>query len=171
MKLPFLRSGIAALLLIVLPLAATAADSLPPVQINTNGVGPRGIEALTSQSIVRDYSRAWRNLADAFNYRAPSLLDAYFTGNARATLGAGVAAQKIADLHSRYLGQNHKLEAVFYSPEGDVMELHDTAQVELELTDGDKVIHREQAVRRYVVLMTPAADRWVIRQLQEVDKF
>ena len=158
-----------AVLLLALP--GIAADSLPPVQFNGNGAGPREVEALTTQSIVRDYARAWRSLADAFNYGAPSLLDAYFMGNARATLGSAVAAQKRSDLHSRYLNQSHKLEAVFYSPEGDVMELHDTAQIESQLTDGNKVISQEQGVRRYVVLMTPAADRWVVRQLQEVDKF
>ena len=35
----------------------------------------------------------------------------------------------------------------------------------------DKAIHNEHAVVHYVVLMTPAADRWVIRQLQGVPQF
>ena len=56
-------------------------------------------------------------------------------------------------------------------PEGDVMELHDTAQYQLQIVDGDKTIHDERVVVRYVVLMTPGADRWVIRQLQAVPQF
>jgi hypothetical protein len=63
------------------------------------------------------------------------------------------------------------VEAVFYAPEGDVMELHDTAEYQLQLLDGSKVIHDENEVMHYVVLMTPAADRWVVRQLQAVQRF
>jgi hypothetical protein len=63
------------------------------------------------------------------------------------------------------------VEAVFYAPEGDVMELHDTAEYQLQLLDGSKVIHDENVVMHYVVLMTPAADRWVVRQLQAVQRF
>jgi hypothetical protein len=51
------------------------------------------------------------------------------------------------------------------------MELHDTAEYDTQIFDGDKSIHTEHAVVHYVVLMTPAADRWVIRQLQAVPQF
>jgi hypothetical protein len=51
------------------------------------------------------------------------------------------------------------------------MELHDTAEYQLQLLDGSKVIHDENVVMHYVVLMTPAADRWVVRQLQAVQGF
>jgi hypothetical protein len=37
--------------------------------------------------------------------------------------------------------------------------------------DGNKSIHVERVVAHYVVLMNPAADRWVIRQLQAVSQF
>ena len=30
---------------------------------------------------------------------------------------------------------------MFYSPEGSAMELHDTAQLQIQLLDGDKVVH------------------------------
>ena len=72
---------------------------------------------------------------------------------------------------SRYLNQTHNVDAVFYAPEGDVIELHDTTQYDLEIRDGDKTIHNEHAMVNYVVLMTPGADRWVIRQLQAVPQF
>ena len=64
-----------------------------------------------------------------------------------------------------------QVEAVFYAPEGDVMELHDTAEYQLQISDGGKLIHDEHVVQHYIVLMTPAADRWVIRQLQAVPQF
>jgi hypothetical protein len=51
------------------------------------------------------------------------------------------------------------------------MELHDTADYQLQISDGGKIIHEEHVVLHFVVLMTPAADRWVIRQLQAVPQF
>ena len=45
------------------------------------------------------------------------------------------------------------------------------AQYQLQIRDGDKIIHDEHVVVHYVVLMTPGADRWVIRQLQAVPQF
>ena len=63
------------------------------------------------------------------------------------------------------------MEAAFYAPEGDMIELHDTAEYDLQILDGDKTIHSEHAVVHYVVLMTPGADRWVVRQLQAVPAF
>jgi len=52
-----------------------------------------------------------------------------------------------------------------------VIELHDIAEYDLEIHDGGKTIHSEHAIVHYIVLMTPAADRWVIRQLQAVREF
>jgi len=80
-------------------------------------------------------------------------------------------SQQQSGLNQKYSGQMHHVEAVFYAPEGDVMELHDTAEYQLQVSDGGKVIHDDHAVFHYVVLMTPAADRWVIRQLQAVPQF
>ena len=74
-------------------------------------------------------------------------------------------------MRSRYVNQRHKIDVVFYAPEGDVVELHDTMQCELQVLDGEKSIHNEPAILHYVVLMTPGADRWVIRQLQAVSQF
>ncbi len=98
-------------------------------------------------------------------------LNGLFDGTASAWLNSAVNSQRRAGLTSHYLNQSHKLDAVFYAPEGDVMELHDTAEYDLEILDGSKVIHNEHAVVHYVVLMTPGADRWVIRQLQAVQQF
>ena len=52
-----------------------------------------------------------------------------------------------------------------------MIELHDVAEYDYQILDGAKTIHNEHAMVRYVVLMTPGADRWVIRQLQAVQQF
>src|SRR5260370_8354560 len=94
-----------------------------------------------------------------------------FVGAAKGWFTEAVQKQRQNGLSSRYISQNHKVEAVFYAPEGDVMELHDTAEYRLQLLDGSKLIHDENVVIHYVVLMTPAADRWVVRQLPAVPQF
>jgi hypothetical protein len=52
-----------------------------------------------------------------------------------------------------------------------MIELHDTADYQLQVLDGSKTIHDEHVVVHYVVLMTPGSDRWVIRQMQSVSEF
>src|SRR5260370_15032325 len=94
-----------------------------------------------------------------------------FVGAAKGWFTEAGQKQGQNGLSARYSMQNHKVEAVFYAPEGDVMELHDTAEYQLQLLDGSKLIHDENVVIHYVVLMTPAADRWVVRQLQAVEGF
>jgi len=65
----------------------------------------------------------------------------------------------------RYDDRGHKLDALFYSPSGDAMQLRDRAQLGSEILDGGKVIHNEEANMQYLVLMTPGADRWLVRDL------
>jgi hypothetical protein len=150
---------------------AVWADSLPHVELSANAPGPRELENLTEQRVIRDYGHAWKSLGEAFASGSPASLDAYFVGTARAALATAVADQEKIGLREQYLGQDHRLELVFYAPEGDVMELHDTVQCQHQIIDGRKVIHDEQLVLHYVVLMTPGADRWVIRQLQAMPQF
>jgi|SRR5579863_8248322 len=169
-RLP-VTAAIVCLCLFGLRIDRVAAGSLPQVELNANAAGPRAIENLTAQAISENYRHAWQNLSEALDSNSSHSLDLYFGGTARAQLGQALAEQERTGLRSRYLNQDHKLEAVFYAPEGDVMELHDTTQCEIQVLDGGKVIHDEQAVLHYVVLMTPAADRWVIRQLQAVHRF
>jgi hypothetical protein len=148
-----------------------AADSSPQVTLNTSKAGPRQVESLTERSVLRDYRFAWENLAEAMESNSTAPLNSLFTGTASAWLNNAVSSQRRSGLTSRYLNQSHKLEAVFYAPEGDVIELHDIADYDLQILDGNKTIHNEHVSVRYVVLMTPGADRWVIRQLQSVPQF
>lgn len=145
-----------------------AADSSVKVQLDTNGSGPRAVEGQTERAILRDYGFAWTGLAHALEFNTVDALQGPFVGTAKKLLTDTVASQQVSGVSLRHGAQSHKLQAVFYAPEGDVIELHDTAEFQLQIVDAGKVVHEEHVVRHYVVLMTPAADRWVIRQLQAV---
>ncbi|HET6179013.1 MAG TPA: hypothetical protein VFE61_18940 [Candidatus Sulfotelmatobacter sp.] len=156
---------------VFMPLYLIGADTQPKVVLDAGKAGPRAIESLTERSVVRDYRFAWASLAQALELNSSALLSGLFEGTARTWLNDAVMSQRRSGLSSRYLNQNHKVDAVFYAPEGDVIELHDTADYDLQILDGSKIIHNEHVAVRYVVLMTPAADRWVIRQIQAVPEF
>jgi len=161
----------AAVLAWLAPYQAAGADSTPQFVLNTSKARPRSVESLTERAILRDYKFAWVNLDQAMESNSTAFTTGLFAGTAGAWLNDRVASQRRSGLSSRYLNQAHKVEAVFYAPEGDVIELHDTAEYDLEILDGSKTIHNEHAIVHYVVLMTPGADRWVIRQLQSVPEF
>ena len=149
-------------------LSARAADSAVQVQLDTKKASPRAVESLTERGILRDYRSAWTSIAQALEVNTLDPLEGGFAGDAKQLLRDTVLGQQRSGLSQQYVNQNHKLETVFYAPEGDVMELHDTAEYELRIADGGKIIHEEHVVMHYVVLMTPGADRWVIRRLQAV---
>jgi hypothetical protein len=147
-------------------LRASADDDLPRVQLNIDNVSPRPIEDLTSKSVPRDYALAWQTLAEALASNKTSLLDAYFTGLAKQDFTQRINSQIKSGLQTRYTDRGHNLEALFYSPAGDVMELRDQAQFDVQVLDGGKVIYEEPVNAQFMVLMTPGADRWLVRQLQ-----
>ena len=45
------------------------------------------------------------------------------------------------------------------------MQLIDEAQIEIQVFDGSKLIYSDSKPQRYLVLMTPGADRWYVRSL------
>ena len=164
-------AALSLLCLLAAQLPAGAADVEVPVRLDSASVQGRPVEPLTQQSVARSYSQAWQDLASALQGDHPEILDGNFTGEARSQLAAAIADQESSGVRTSYTNQRHQLKAVFYSPEGDVIELHDTVECDLQLSDGGKVIHQEHATLRYVVLMTPGADRWLVRQLQAVAQF
>lgn len=48
------------------------------------------------------------------------------------------------------------------------MQLRDEANLEMQILDGGKLIQSEQIKQTYLVLMTPGADRWLVRDLESV---
>ncbi|PYX89565.1 MAG: hypothetical protein DMG68_04670 [Acidobacteria bacterium] len=144
------------------------ADSLPQVQLNADSIAPRPIEELTGRNVTRDYAYAWRDLAVALDNNNAGLLDAYFTGFAKDNFSQRIADQKRTGVHARYVDHGHQVKAFFYSPDGGEMQLLDKAKLEIQILDGGKVIHSENASQDYLVLMTPGADRWFVRSLAPV---
>jgi len=140
-----------------------AASTAPKVELKADNVGPRAVEELTSKTITRDYANAWKTMAEALDKNRPDLLDGYFTGFAKDKLAQLIAQQKQTGIRIKYDDRGHKVDALFYSPSGDAMQLRDRAQLGIEVLDGGKVIHNEQGNVQYLVLMTPGADRWLVR--------
>jgi hypothetical protein len=116
--------------------------------------------------VPRDYALAWQTMEQALQENRPGLLEGYFTGQAKQELIQRVRSQIKSNMHTRYQDQGHKLEALFYSPAGDAMELRDRTQLDIQVMDGNKVIYDEPATLEYTVIMTPGADRWLVRELQ-----
>lgn len=138
------------------------------IELNTDQVSPREIEELTEKSIVRDYGLAWQTLRDALDHNRPGALEAYFTGFAKDDFSRLIQDQVHTGVHVRYIDRGHKLTAIFYSPSGDVMQLRDHVTIEVTFLDGSKVLSTQQVTRNYVVLMTPGADRWLVRDLESI---
>ena len=143
-----------------------ASAESPQVQLNAEHIGPRAIEDLTRNSVARDYANAWQTMTEALANNRSDLLDAYFTGFAKENLVQRIDDQKQTGVRVRYTDLGHKLDALFYSPAGDAMQLRDNARLEVQILDGDKVIYRGQVNAQYLVLMTPGADRWLVRDLE-----
>ena len=146
--------------------SAQAASDLPKVDLNASNAGPRQVEDTTERALQRDYARAWSSMETALAENRPDLLDADFVGVALDALRERVAQQQQNGLHTRYIDRGHKLRAVFYSPEGSAVQLADTAQIEVQFLDGDKLLHSEQRTENYTVVMTAAENRWKVRVLQ-----
>jgi hypothetical protein len=163
-------------LIMALPLGLNAADdpaaaSKTAVQLDARKAGPRSVENLTERAIVRDYRSAWSSMSHALEFNTLDPLDVPFAGDAKRVLHDTVVSQQRSGVRQLFTDQNHQLEAVFYAPEGDAIELHDTASYQQQVLDGSKSIQDQRVVVHYVVLMTPSADRWVVRQLQVVPQF
>jgi len=153
------------------PPSAIALPSLPSnsnvkVDLDAAAAGPRALEDTTEKAIVRDYANAWAVMASALENNNAANLASGFTGDARERLATRVQQQRRAGLRVRYVDHGHKLQAVFYSPEGSAMQLHDTAKLEEQILDGDSVISSREVTASYVVMMTVGEERWKVRLLQ-----
>src|SRR5258708_12132839 len=132
-----------------------AADSSVRLQLDVSKAGPRAGESETEQVILRDYRFAWTSIAQALEVNTLDPLEGPLVGAAKKELEDRVLNQQRTGLSSHYLDQNHKVQAVFYAPEGDVIELHATAENQLQVMDGNKAIHDTHCCHHYFVLLTP----------------
>jgi len=136
------------------------------LQLDTSGVAPRQVEEKTERAILRDYAAAWASLSKALDQNRADLLTTTFVGDAQQLFATQIAQQSASGLRTKYVDHGHKLQAIFYSPEGSAMQLRDIANLEIQLIDGDKVVHSESLAVVYTAVMTTAEDRWKVRVLQ-----
>jgi hemin uptake protein HemP len=158
-------------LLLVFSLHAPADGSSVNIVLDVGKAGPRAVEDATRNRITADYRFAWTGIAQALEGNTTGPLQGAIISNAKMWLSETITRQRQSGLSTLYSDQNHRVDVAFYAPEGDVIELHDTAEYRMQVLDQGKPIHDERVVQRYIVLMTPAADRWVIRELQAVSRF
>jgi hypothetical protein len=144
------------------------AQSAPQVHLDAEGLAPRSIEELTGTTIVHHYAQAWIDLALALNSNQSDGLGEEFTGFARDRLVQRIKDQQQTGVHVRIVDHGHQLKALFYSTDGAAMQLLDRAQLEIQTFDGDKLLDTQDATHEYMVLMTPGADRWYVRDLEEI---
>ena len=147
---------------------AQAANELPAVNLNATDAGPRQIEETTERALQRDYAHAWGSMEAALADNRADILEIDFVGVALDELKDRVADQQKSGLRTRYIDHGHQLQAIFYSPEGSAVQLRDTAQLEVQYLDGDKIVRSEPRTENYTVVMTAGENRWKVRVLQEV---
>ena len=148
--------------------AQSLPQALPQVHLEAAGLAPRPIEELTGTAVVHNYASAWHDLSDALESGRSDRLGDQFTGFAKDRFAKRIQEQNQTGVQVRIIDHGHQLKAVFYSSDGSAMQLFDRAQLEIQTFDGQKLIATENTPREYVVLMTPGADRWYVRDLREV---
>ena len=147
---------------------ASAAAPTASSKLNFSSAGPRQVEESTQQAVARDYSAAWKSLSQALEQNRADLLNANFVGIAREKFGNAIADQQKNGLRRRYIDRGHNAKVVFYSIDGSAMQIRDTAQLEIQLLDGDKILSSETATVNYIALLTPAETSWRVRVLEAV---
>ena len=159
---------ITALSLVAAACVMSPAQSSPQVHLDADGLAPRPIEELTGTAIAHYYALAWNHMTAALESSRMDGLDESFVGFAKERLKQRIAGQQETGIHIRIVDHGHQLKAIFYATDGTVMQLSDKAQLEIQTFDGAKLIDTQNAPRDYIVLMTPGADRWYVRDLEEV---
>jgi hypothetical protein len=168
-RISVLLLGIALLLSGAIPLAqrALAKDAAPAIAINIDNAAPRPVEEATQKALSRDYSAAWEALLEATRSGKPSVLSAGFVGAALDKLKAGAEERKANNLKLRYIDHGHKVDALFYSIDGSAVQLRDTAKLEMQVLDGDDVIHSETGEFKFISIMTVVDNRWRVRMMEQ----
>jgi len=146
------------------------ADTKPSVQLEVKNAQPREVEDVTQNAIVRDYTLAWQAISTALANNSLQPLNDNFAGFALDKFTQRVKDQKQNGLTTRIVDHGHKVEAIFYSPDGAAIELKDTATIETQVLDGGTVIHSDRAQIQYYAVMTSAEDRWKVRVLESTTR-
>jgi hypothetical protein len=142
------------------------ADAKPAVSINVDHAVPREVDETVQQAVTRDYTAAWQALASALANNNTRALKDNFVGFAFDKLTQRIKDQQQTGIKTRVVDRGHKVDAIFYSPEGSSIELYDTATFDSEILYGDTVIHSDRSQVHYYAVLTGAEDRWKVRILE-----
>jgi len=142
------------------------ADVKPGVTINVDHAVPRDVDENVQQSVTRDYTAAWQALESALANNNAHALNDNFVGFALDKLTHRIKDQQQTGIKTRLVDRGHKVDAIFYSPEGSSIELHDIATFDTEILDGDTVIHSDRSQVHTYAVLTGAEDRWKVRILE-----
>jgi len=149
-------------------LTRTFADSRPSIEVNFDHTGPREVEDTTQKAINRDYSSAWQAIATALNNNDAGPLRQNFVGFALDQFVQRVKDQQSSGVKTRIIDHGHQVDAIFYSKDGSAMELRDTASIEIQVLEGNTVIHSDQSQIQYCAVLTSTEDRWKLRVLESM---
>ena len=130
--------------------------------------GPRPLQLQTAKAAIQDYLDAWEVLSNALQQNRPDLLDRTFIGDAKDKLASTIKEQSAAGVHTVYHDRSHKVQILFYSPEGLSLELADTVEYDVQVFDHDKSLVTEHVHTKYIAVLTPTETRWRIRIFQSV---
>lgn len=149
-------------------LPAFAADE-PSVQVQPPHLqGPRELQEATAKAVIQNYLDSWQSMNKALDQNRPDLLDRDFVGSAREKLAATIKQQQAADVRTTNHDRSHKVQILFYSPEGLSIQLADDVEYDSQLSSGGKSLGTQQVKTRYIVVLTPSEVRWRVRIFQAV---
>jgi hypothetical protein len=155
------------LLLGTFALVPGALAQQPSVKVEPPALmSSRPIEKQTETSVLRDYLQAWRNLGTAMQTNQAEPLDASFIGTAHDKLVEIIGAQTNAGIRTRYQDISHDLQFVFYSTEGQSIELVDNVQYDEQISSSAGSLPVQHLSARYVVVLTPSDVQWRVRIFQ-----
>jgi hypothetical protein len=151
---------------ITLPAQTTYANARPAVDLKTEHAVPREVNETVQQAVARDYASAWQALETALANNNAAPLNDNFIGFAHDQFLRRIEDQQQSGVKTRIVDHGHRVDAIFYSPEGAAIELRDLATLETQILDGETVIHSERARIFYYAILTGAEDRWKVRVLE-----
>ena len=155
-----------ALSALLFAVSAFAADQ-PVVTVEPSNLSwSVHLQDQTEKAVIRDYLQSWRTFSAAFEQNSPDKLDPDFVGSAKEKLASAIHDQASLGIRTRYLDRSHHLQVLFYSPEGLSIELADDVVYDVQVFVKDKPIPIQQIQTRYIVVLTPAEQRWRVRVFQ-----
>jgi len=158
------------LVILLSAIAVTSAHSAAQATVRVqpaNLQGPRTLQEQTASAVIRDYLQSWRSFSAALEQNRAGLLDSAFVGAAKDQLAATIMQQTKLGMRVKYQDRSHDIRIVFYSPEGQSVELIDKVEYDVQILDRDTVKATQRVTGRYIVVLTPAEVRWRVRVFQE----